>query len=91
MIIRGLFELIYSLLNIVLTPFQIIPDMPQALDTVISGFFTFISTPISLALFFFDTSVLSVAIPVLIGIINMEHIWDGILWILKKIPFAGIE
>lgn len=91
MIIKGLFELIYTLLNVILTPFQIIPDMPEQLDNVISGFFTFITTPISLAMFFFDPTVITVAIPVLIGIINMEHIWDGILWIIKKIPFFGIE
>lgn len=91
MIVKGLFELVYSLLNIVLTPFQIIPDMPVELDNIISGFFDFLTEPIALLMFFLNPTVITVAIPVLIAIINMEHIWDGILWILKKLPFVGIE
>lgn len=91
MIIKGLFELVYSLLNIVLTPFQLIPDMPAGLVSLLDSFVAFITAPIQLAMFFFPSGYLQIAIPVLIVVINMEHIWDGIIWILKKLPFVGIE
>lgn len=91
MIIKGLFELIYSLLNIVLTPFQIIPDMPQVFVTTVNRFLDFIFAPVQIVGYFTDAGVVRSAVIIALVIVNMEHIWDGILWILKKLPFVGIE
>lgn len=91
MIVEGLFELVYTLLSVVLTPFQIIPNMPSSISNQIDNFVTFIFQPIDICLYFFDIYFLRAAIPIILIIVNMEHIWDGILWILKKLPFVGIE
>lgn len=91
MIVKGLFELVYNLLSVILTPFQIIPDMPEHFINVLGYFKTFVFDSINILFFFIDPFTVKVAIPIFILIINMEHIWDGILWILKKLPFVGIE
>lgn len=91
MIVKGLFELVYSFLNLILTPFQIVPDMPGRITYWTDIFLNFLFTPINLFVFFFNTTFLKVAIVLLIAICNMTHIWDGIIWILKKLPFVGIE
>lgn len=91
MIIKGLFELVYNLLAVILTPFQIIPNMPNSFVQDLNAWREFLLAPINILLFFFDARCITVGIPLLIAIINMEHIWDGILWILKKLPFVGIE
>jgi hypothetical protein len=91
MIIKGLFNLIYTFLSVVLTPFQIIPDVPQSVDSFLESFLDFIFAPIQIVSFLFPCNFIIVALPVFLVILNMEHIWDGIIWILKKLPFVGIE
>ena len=91
MIIEGLFNLIYTLLGVVLTPFQIIPDMPSNVDNYLNKFFDFIFDPIRIVVFFFPVGFIKIVIPVFLVIINMEKIWNAILWVLKKLPFVGIE
>ena len=91
MIIKGLFELVYSLLSVVLTPFEIIPDMPQHITNLLNIFHDVIMDAFSLTFFFINPFTVKIAIPLVILIANMEHIWDGIVWILKKLPFVGIE
>ena len=91
MIIKGLFELVYTLLSVVLTPFQIVPDMPQALQNVLTRFLDLIFDPIHIVLYFVDVNVVKAIIPLVVIVANMEKIWNGILWILKKLPFVGVE
>ena len=91
MIIKGLFNLIYAFLNVVLTPFQIVPNVPSLFRTIVNYFIDFIMAPVRILLFLTDVNFVKVAIPLVIVIINMEHIWDGIMWVLKKLPFVGIE
>lgn len=91
MILRGLFELIYNLLNVVLTPFQIIPNMPAGVSASINALVDFMFAPVRILLFFVNVDVVRPLIPLVIIVMNMEHIFDGIMWVLKKLPFVGIE
>lgn len=91
MIIKGLFELVYSLLNIILTPFQLVPNMPGGITFWTDIFLDFIFTPINFFVFFFNTEFLRISLVLLIAICNMSHIWDGIIWVLRKLPFVGID
>ena len=84
MIIEGLFNLIYSFLNVILTPFEIVPDMPTEISYAINTFINFMFTPIRIFLFFVNVQAFRYMVPLLIVIINMEHVWDGIMWVLKK-------
>ena len=91
MIIKGLFELVYSLLNVVLTPFEIIPNVPSGVSASVTAFVNFMFSPIRILLFFLNVDVVRPLIPLCIIVFNMEKIWDGIMWVLKKLPFVGIE
>ena len=91
MIIKGLFNLIYTLLSVVLTPFQIVPNMPVFVDNIFEYFLNFIFDPIKILMYFCDPTIFRTLIPLYIVVLNMEHIWDGIIWVLKKLPFVGIE
>ena len=91
MIIEGLFNLIYTFLNVILTPFQIIPNAPAMLVTTVTNIMNFIFAPVRIVLYFTDANMMRALIPVLLVVVNMETIWNGILWVLKKLPFVGIE
>ena len=91
MIIEGLFNLVFNFLGVILTPFQIIPDMPQHFVNIGNKLMAFLLDAVGFLFYFVSPSSVKVAIPLVILICNMEHIWDGIIWILKKLPFVGIE
>ena len=90
MIIKGLFDLIYTLLSIVLSPFSL-PQLPDGLQSIFDTVLGDLTGRVGLLCQFVRPSTLQLLIPAVIVVINMEHIWDAILWILKKLPFVGIE
>lgn len=90
MIIKGLFNLVYTLLSVVLTPFSL-PALPEGIQTIYNQIVSYMTGAVGLLCVFVRPTTLQLLIPAVIIVINAEHIWDGILWILKKLPFVGIE
>lgn len=90
MIIRGLLELVFGLLQIVFAPINI-PPLPDNVQTVVDEFVEVIMSGIGLLSIFVDLDVLAWLIPVVIIIVNFERVWNLIMFILRKIPFVGIE
>lgn len=90
MIIKGIFNLVYTLLSVVLAPFSL-PSFPAGIQTIFDNVLSYMTGAVGLLYVFVRPSTLQLLIPSVIIVINMEHIWEGILWILKKLPFVGIE
>lgn len=90
MIIKGLFELVYTLLSVVLAPFNL-PSFPSSIQSIFDSVVNYMVGAVGLLCVFVRPSTLQLMIPAVIIVINAEHIWNGIIWILKKIPFLGIE
>lgn len=90
MIIKGLFELVYTLMSVVLAPFSL-PQLPEGIQTIFDEVLGYMTGAVGLLTVFVRPTTLKLLIPAVIVVINAEHIWNGIIWILKKIPFVGIE
>lgn len=90
MIIKGIFNLVYTLLSIVLAPFSL-PQLPEGIQTIFDEIVGYLTGAVGLLCVFVRPTTLQLLIPAVIIVINAEHIWNGILWILKKLPFVGIE
>lgn len=90
MIISGLLDLIYDLLELVLSPFSL-PALPDGIQDIFDTVLEYLTGSVGLLCVFVRPTTLQVLIPAVIIVINAEHIWNGILWILKKLPFVGIE
>lgn len=90
MIIEGLMSLLYWLLDLVLTPIDI-PDLPEnvhaaivwAVDKFIDGLAIFAA--------FTHFSFIMVLFQIVVIIEAAFLIYKFVLWILRKIPMAGIE
>ena len=89
MIIEGLLNAIYNLLNGILSSLNI-PGMPPEMETAFSEFFVYLGyaknliglvLPINLTPYFV----------VFFAIFGFEHLYPVIMWILRKIPMLGIE
>lgn len=90
MIIKGLFELVYALLSIVFAPINL-PDLPVGIQNVFDDLLDILVSAVDLCSLFIDFSVVKWLIPVVIAVANFDKIWSLIMFILKKIPFLGIE
>lgn len=90
MIIKGLFELIFVLLNVVFAPINL-PQLPTAMQDIVNSLIDIMLGSFGMLLWFVDIEVLRFLIPVAIVIANFERVWNLIMFILRKIPFLGIE
>lgn len=90
MIVKGLFELVYTLLSVVLAPFSL-PQLPVGIQTIFDEVLGYMTGAVGLLTVFVRPTTLQLLIPAVIVVINAVHIWNGLIWILKKIPFVGME
>ena len=90
MIIKGLFELVFGLLQIVFAPINL-PDLPSGIQSIIDQLVSIMVSAVGLFGVFFDLNVVKFLIPVVLVIVNLDRIWNMIMFILRKIPFLGIE
>lgn len=90
MIIKGLFELILGLLKIVFAPINL-PDLPAGIQSVLDELLEVLTGAVGLFAVFVDMNVVKWIIPLVIVIANFEKVWSLIMFVLRKIPFLGIE
>lgn len=90
MIIKGLFELVFGLLQIVFAPINL-PDLPDTIQNVLDRLMDVMKSAVGLFGVFFDMNVVKILIPVVLVVVNLDKVWNLIMFILRKIPFLGIE
>ena len=90
MIIKALFELFYGLITIVFGWINL-PNLPDNILSIIDELVDVLLGAVSLLSIFLDFSVLKILLPVLLIVINFEHIYKLTMYILRKIPFLGIK
>ena len=91
MIVTAVLELCEMLLTII---FGLLPDIPNFDSGVLNslnGFINLIFDNLDLLGFFIDIELVGALIPWLVIILNFEHIYDFIMWIIRKIPILNIS
>lgn len=86
--------IILSLVTSITMILGILPDIVSVPDVVVDGinsFLDIIFNNLDLLNVFVPVSTIKLVIPIAIIIMNFEHIYKLIMWIIKKIPFLGIE
>ena len=84
--------IIEALLNIIMTLLQVvfgwinIPGFPVELTNSINSFIN-----LTLLGFFIRPLTITVGIPILIILLNFEHVYKLTMWILRKIPFLNVQ
>lgn len=90
MILEALLNLIQLLLNVVFGWINI-PQFPESLTSSVESFLDLIFENLSLLGFFIRPMTLTVAIPLLIILLNFDKIYKLAMFIIKKIPFLNIK
>ncbi|MDO4261338.1 MAG: hypothetical protein Q4C82_04610 [Eubacteriales bacterium] len=90
MIIKGLFSLIIALLNIVFG-WVSLPAMPEAVDTAFQTLLSYIEAGIGFVWLIVPREMVLVVVPVILVLSNFDKLYSVVMWVLRKIPFLGIE
>lgn len=90
MIIGALLDLVQMLIFNILG-FINLPAFPDALTSAINGFVDLIFNNLGLIDFFVPWGTIKICVPLVIAIANLDHIYDAIMWILRKIPMLGMS
>lgn len=88
MILKAIFDLILFLLK---TIFGILPNIPQLPDSLLSSLNTVFSTifnNLDLLGIFVRIDTIKILVPLLIIVVNFEHIYHFTMWIVKKLPLS---
>ena len=89
MILQAVFDLVKNVIKLVFGWINL-PDMPEAVTSVVDELFALLRGSVGMMGIFLDLKMLKILLPVLI-VINFEHVWKFTMFILRKIPFLGIE
>mgnify|MGYP000012488197 CR=1 FL=1 len=90
MIIEGITSAFKSVIQTLLG-FINIPGMPQSFVASIDSFLDMVFGNVGLVGLFVRWDTVKIGIPILIAIANMDKIYDGVMWIIRKIPMAGMS
>lgn len=90
MIVKSLLQVVFSLLQVIFSPINI-PGLPEKVQNIFDEFVNWILSGYTIFSVFVDTSVVKLLIPIVIVIANLDKIWSFIMFILRKIPFIGVE
>lgn len=90
MILEALLNLVFGLLQVCFGWISI-PAFPETLTSSIDTFLSLIFDNITLLGFFIRPLTLTIVIPILIILLNFEEVYKITMWILRKIPFLGMQ
>ena len=91
MIMDVLMEVVYALIFLI---FLVIPDIPQFEITLLAdlnNFVDLIFDNLGLLGFFVDIDTIKTLAPLLVLVLNFEHIYHFIIWCLNKIPLIKLD
>ena len=90
MIVKLLFELIINLLNIVFG-WVSVPQMPEAVTTALDTLLQAMASAMGFVWLIVPRELVLVVLPVVLVVENFDKLYSVVMWVLKKIPFLGMQ
>ncbi len=90
MIIESLLNLFASALKLIFG-WITLPSVPGQIDAIIEQFFTYMRSGIGFLYLFFDMDLVKLLLPLLLAVINFDKVYKLVMFVIRKIPFLGIE
>ena len=68
-----------------------LPQVPSNIQAVIDQFFEYLRSGMGFVYIFFDMSLVKILLPLLIAVINFDKVYKLVMFVLRKIPFLGVD
>lgn len=91
MITEAFLNLVKTILNGILDLLDVLPEFPETLTSSLDQFFDLIFSNLGLLSFFVRIETIKIMVPILIVVMNFEHLYRFIMWIVRKIPMVNIK
>ena len=91
MILKTILDIIMGIVDLFFGFLPNIPQLPSDMLDSISSFFDLIFSNLSILGFLVRISTVKFLLPCVLAIIMIEHIYNLIMWIARKIPFLSIK
>lgn len=88
MILEAILNLVRLLLQFICALLPDIPDIEVSLLEDLTHYFDLIFDNLDLLPFFIDINTVQVLVPLVLIVINFEHIYHFAIWVLKKLPLG---
>lgn len=85
MITEALLTVLFGIVSLILSLFSFLPDMPASLTSVWSTIVGYLQSAFGLVFFFFDNSILSAGLTLLLTLFGGEKVVDVVLWVWKLV------
>lgn len=80
-----------GLVNLVFSILPNLPDLPDTAYNSINSFFDLIFNYMGLIDIFVPLQHIRILVPLVLIVVNFEHIYNLVMWVLKKIPMLNIN
>ncbi len=90
MILESVFNLFSSALKLIFGWINL-PQLPAEVETVINQLFLYMESGIGFLYLFFNMSLVKIMLPFVLVVSNFEKVYKLVMYVLRKIPFLGIE
>lgn len=91
MITEFFINIVGSLVSLVFGILPNLPDLPQSAYNSINSFLDLIFNYAGLIDVFIPLQHIKILVPLIIIVVNFEHIYNLVMWVLKKIPALNIK
>lgn len=90
MILEAVFNLFITALEAIFSWINL-PQMPESITSMVDTFESLMFDNLSCLSFFVRISTVKILLPLLLVVVNFDRVWSFTMFILRKIPFLGIE
>lgn len=90
LILEAVFTLFSSALKLIFAWINL-PDLPTEVETVINQLFGYMEQGMVFVFLFFDMNLVKIMLPMVIVVANFEKVYKLVMYVLRKIPFLGIQ
>lgn len=90
MILESVFNLFSSAIKLIFAWIEF-PDLPPEVSQIIEQLFTYMESGMGFVYLFIDMDLVKLMLPFVLVVANFEKVYTLVMWVLRKIPFLGLD
>lgn len=90
MILESVFNLFSSAIKLIFAWINL-PDLPVEVESVINQLFDYLEMGFCFVTLFFNMDLVRIMLPFVLVVMNFDKVYKLVMFVLRKIPFLGLD
>lgn len=90
MILETVFNLFSSAIKLIFAWIEF-PELPPEVNQIIEQLFIYMESGMGFVYLFIDIDLVKLMLPFVLVVANFEKVYMLVMWVLRKIPFLGLD